>query len=83
MRYARIDGVVRRPSRIGDQLELELAGPGRAWLEPWEGKSPRGLTKTAQKFSLGAPPAGGLPDNENELHKNEYGVQRLQLDLFL
>ncbi len=44
----------------GDQFELELAGPGRAWQEPWEGKSPRGLTKCAEKFSLGAPPTGGL-----------------------
>jgi len=50
----------RRPSRIGEQLELELAGPGRAWREPWEGKSPRVLTKTFERFSLGAPPTGGL-----------------------
>jgi len=43
-----------------DQLELELAGLGRAWVEPWEGMSPRVLTGAFRKFSLGAPPAGGL-----------------------
>ncbi len=51
----------RYPSRVGEQLELELAGPGRSWNEPWAGKSPRVLTKVSQVFSLGAPPLGGLP----------------------
>jgi len=50
----------RSSLRIGDQLELELAGAGRVWREPWGGRNPRGLTKSAEMFSLRAPPAGGL-----------------------
>jgi len=42
-----------------DQLELELAGPGRAWLEPWLGKSPRSLTDGFKRFRLEPLPAGG------------------------
>jgi len=61
----------RRPSRKGEQLELELAGPGLVWLEPWEGKSPRTLTGAYKRFSLGAPPARGLPDDEKLAAQNE------------
>ena len=70
----------KRPSRIGEQLELELAGPGRAWLEPWEGRDPRGLTKTAKKFSLRAPPTGGLHADE-KLSAESERVSCLQLAL--
>ena len=43
-----------------DQLSLELAGsPGEVVL-PWGGQSPRELTSAFKRFSLGAPPAGGL-----------------------
>ena len=34
-------------SRVGEQLELEFYA-----REPWGGRSPRGLTRAAQKFSL-------------------------------
>ncbi len=47
------------------QLELELAGPGRVFIEPWGGLDPRLLTRSHKMFSLGASPAGGLPENEN------------------
>ena len=50
---------MRRPPTVA-QFELELAGPGRAWYEPWAGRSPRALTGAAVMFSLGAFPAGGL-----------------------
>ena len=56
------------PPRVGDQLEFELAGLGRMWREPWSGRSPRGLTKVAQKFSLRALPAGGLLQDAASLH---------------
>ncbi len=59
-----VPGIRLKHSRIGEQLELELAGPGRAWREPWEGKSPRVLTRTFKTFSLRALPAGGLPGDE-------------------
>ncbi len=52
------DGLAKLP-HVGEQLSLELAGPGRSWLEPWGGKSPRGLTKAFERFSLRASPAGG------------------------
>ena len=47
------------------QLELELAGPGLAWREPWEGQSPRALTQAAQKFSVGAHATGPLHVDED------------------
>ena len=50
--------------RDGDQFELELSGPGRAYYEPWGGKSPRVLTRVAKAVSLGAHPPGGLPAKE-------------------
>ena len=50
-------------SPIYAQLELELAGPGLAWREPWEGQSPRELTRAAQTFSVGAPATGPLRAN--------------------
>ena len=49
----------RSTPHVGDQLELELAGPGRAWLEPWGGLSPRVLTRTFKIFRLEATPPGG------------------------
>ena len=55
---------LRSSSRVGEQLELELAGPGLVWREPWEGKSPRALTRAAETFSLRALPAGGLRAND-------------------
>ncbi len=70
-----------KPSRVGAQLELELAGPGLAWREPWGGVSPRGLIKMAQSVSLGAYPTRGLrdvitcPDQEQS--------SSFQLELFL
>ncbi len=67
--------------RVGAQLELELAGPGLAWREPWGGVSPRGLTKMAQTVSLGAYPTRGLRDvitcSDQEWRSS------VQLDLFL
>ncbi len=54
---------MKRPSRIGEQLELELLGVGRAWREPWGGRSPRGLTKAVETFSVSRiPPGGPRPD---------------------
>jgi len=46
--------------RVGDQYELELGGPGRAWREPWSGKSPRELTKASITFRLGPHTRGGV-----------------------
>ena len=46
-------------TRDGDQFELFVPTEVEA---PWGGKSARVLTKVAQLFSLGAPPAGGLRD---------------------
>ncbi len=71
------------PPHVGDQLELELAGPGRAWLEPWGGKSPRELTRTFKAFSLRAPPAGGLHADEKVSAQNDVRSSWSQLDLFL
>jgi len=47
----------RTRPRVGDQLELLLGGD-RVWIEPWDGRAPRGLTKASKMFSLQAPPAG-------------------------
>ncbi len=47
------------PPRVGDQLELELAGPGRPWYEAWGGRAPRGLTKGARMISVARTPPGG------------------------
>ncbi len=47
----------------GEQLELALDDERRTLSErvaPWEGVSPRLLTKAFEKFSLGAPPPWGL-----------------------
>jgi len=41
-------------------LELELEDCRRDPRGPWEGRSPRGLTKAFRKFSLAAPPPWGL-----------------------
>ena len=76
----REDGVASPPD--GDQLELELAGPGRAWLEPWEGMSPRALTGAFKRFSVDALPAGGLPEDVTLAAQNEERFS-VQLDLFL
>ena len=43
-------------------MELALADPRADVLVPWEGKSPRVLTKAFRMFSLGALPARGLRD---------------------
>ena len=48
-----------RPLRVSDQLELDLAGPGRPWLEPWGGRRPRYLTRLSLKSTLSATPPGG------------------------
>jgi len=73
-------GAVRRPPRIGDQLSLELAGPGREWSEPWGGKSPRVLTQAWKRFSLGAPPTGGLHGDEKVC--TDYELEALGQGLF-
>ncbi len=65
--------------RVGEQLELELAGPGRAWREPWWGMNPRVLTRAFQTFSLGAPPAGGLHADASVICTEINQEQRLQL----
>ncbi len=43
-----------------DQLELELDDVRLEARLPWGGVSPRELTGAFKRFSLGAPPAGGL-----------------------
>jgi len=45
-----------------DQLELFFPRKYVVIPEPWEGQSPRGLTRPHRTASLGAPPAGGLRD---------------------
>jgi len=47
------------PPRVSDQLELELAGPGRAWYEPWAGRNPRLLTKASIASRLRPRTPGG------------------------
>jgi len=58
---------------VGTQLELqlddvrredpeELTACSSAASEPWEGVSPRVLTRSYKLFSLGAPPPWGLRD---------------------
>jgi len=71
--------VVQLP-HVSEQLELELAGPGRAWYEPWGGKSPRGLTKAAKRVSLVALPARGLREYEYRRPEREYLQLELQLE---
>ncbi len=66
----------------GDQLELELAGPGLAWREPWGGVAPRVLTRTFVKFSLGAHTPGGSATGY-ESRSEVKGSSAVQLDLFL
>ena len=73
--------VAGAPPRVGDQLELELAGPGRAWVEPWGGAAPRGLTKAFEKFSFGAPPTGGLRGNAQTCSDEERPQLEIQLGL--
>ena len=68
-----------RPSRIGEQLELDLAGPGRPWLEPWEGRSPRSLTKASQMFKLSAIPPGGAATKRG-FREQPAPEKRLQLE---
>ncbi len=72
----------KSPPRVGDQLELELAGPGRAWYEPWGGRSPRVLTKAVNSFSLGALPLAGLRGNDllAGLHEDNASAD-IQLEL--
>ena len=75
--------MVYRPPRIGDQLELDLCGAGRPWLEPWGGRSPRVLTKTFEMFKLSAIPPGGAAarcDNR-EQPAPEKRLQLEQLEL--
>ena len=59
-----------RPLLISEQLDLELAGPGLAWREPWGGRSARVLTRSFKLFTLSALPPGGLRPNEEvrQLH---------------
>ncbi len=66
-------------THVGEQLELELGGPGLLWREPWDGKSVRGLTKAAKMFSLGAPPAGGLRGDDCSCVDRSGGQLRQQL----
>ena len=72
--------------RVGDLLLLEQLLESievvPSCSEPWEGKSPRELTQAFQKFSLGAPPPGGLHADETCLHEISAGPTD-QLDLFL
>ncbi len=52
----------------GEQLELwaHLEGDDFWRGEPWEGRSPRVLTRLWKTFSLGAPPMGGLIRNVSD-----------------
>ena len=54
----------RRHFLGSNQLELELddSRAPKPLALPWKGRSPRVLTSAFKKFSLGAPPAGGLRD---------------------
>ena len=47
------------PSRVGEQLTLSLDDVRSQSLEPWEGRSPRELTKAWKTFKLSAIPPGG------------------------
>jgi len=48
---------------MGEQLELELFGPGLPFREPWGGRSPRELTRAYILFSLRALPPGGVMED--------------------
>jgi len=50
-------------------LELQLGFGGRSWLEPWEGRDPRLLTKLSKMIRLGPRPPGGSAcgDDSREL----------------
>ena len=65
---------------VSEQLELELAFGLTAWYEPWGGRDPRGLTRSAEMFSLGALPPAGLPDDARLQDVSERSSE--QLDLF-
>ncbi len=66
------------PTHDGDQL---LLAPDEPTGLPWEGVSPRVLTRAFKKFSLGALPAGGL----HGVPKSAQFESKLQrnLELFL
>ncbi len=70
-----------RPLHIGEQLELKLSGIGLAWREPWEGRSPRELTKVAALIRLRPRPPGGSAGicSTGDVHNGEelQGVQLL------
>jgi len=68
---------------VGEQLELDLPNTRYRGWEPWEGVTPRGLTRAFVKFSLGAHPAGGLHAESCAEHLHRVSEVQLQLDLFL
>ncbi len=70
-----------RSPHVGDQMELELAGPGRAWLEPWGGRKPRELTRGGSLCNLAGPSPGGL--HADAWSEGEEERSSDQLDLFL
>ncbi len=78
-RWARWYGSVMACS--GRQLELELDDVRRA--VPWDGRSPRELTRVWKTFSLGAPPTGGLHAALKSAHYVEGWADPAQLLLFV
>ena len=51
---------MKGPPRIGEQYVLALDDVRlKRAVEPWEGTSPRALTKAAKMFKLSAIPPGG------------------------
>ncbi len=72
--------VGRTHLRTGDQFELELNCAGQAWLEPWEGRSPRLLTECSKLFIHTELPAGGPIGNEL-FGRQEEGAPAVQLEL--
>ncbi len=54
----------RSSARVGVQLEHEL-NDARLRI-PWDGHSPRSLTRCGKLFSLVAPPAGGLVEDAKD-----------------
>ena len=72
-------GLSRIQPRKGEQLEFDLAGPGRAWREPWSGLAPRVLTGGVEIRSLRATPARGLRADEMFACKDEQQEQLGQL----
>jgi len=66
---------------VGEQLELVLDDVRSVVV--WGGQSPRVLTKAYEKFSLGAPPAGGLHGMNKSAHDVEGASHPEALLLFL